>query len=217
MTQATTQPRTGDDAQGRPDRVVRDDDKSSHHMNNDMGFQESECGDDDVEHVEVDVYNNDYYTRESDYDMMAPMMDIPAGNDDSNCRDVKMRKALMQDSKESCLRPTIPQGMKECLAMLIDVAGHQAWTLWDSGSATTGITPSFIDVAKIKVFPLSNPHILQIGTVGSRAAVNFGTYVHISTHGLSCEEYVDVANFDHYNMIIGMPFMHARKVVLDFK
>ena len=101
--------------------------------------------------------------------------------------------------------------------MLIDVAGHQAWTLWDSGSTTTGITPSFVDVAKIKVFPLSNPHILQLVTVGSQAAVNFGTYVHISTHGMSREEYVDVANFDHYDMIIGTPFMHARKVVLNFE
>jgi len=75
----------GDDAQGRPDEVVWDDDKSSHHTNNDMSFQESEHGDDDVEHVEVNVYDNDYYTQESDYDMMAPMTDIPAGNDDSNC------------------------------------------------------------------------------------------------------------------------------------
>ena len=123
----------------------------------------------------------------------------------------------MRVSKESRLRPMIPQGMKECLAMLIDIAGYQAWTLWDSGSTTTGITPSFINVAKIKVFLLSNPHILQLGTVGSQAAVNFGTYVHISMYGLLREEYVDVANFDHYDMIIGTPFMCARKVVLDFE
>ena len=82
---------------------------------------------------------------------------------------------------------------------------------------TTGTTPSFIDVAKIKVFLLLNLHILQLGTVGSRAAVNFGTYVHISMHGMSHEEYVDVANFDHYDKIIGTPFIHARKVILNFE
>ena len=197
--------------------MVRDDDKSSHHPNDDVDFQESRHGDNDIEHVKVDMYENDYYTRESDYNMMAPMTDIPAGNDDSKYRDVKMRKALLRVSKESRPRPTIPQGIKKCLAMLIDVASHQAWILWDSGSTTTGITPSFVDVAKIKVFPLSNPHILQLGTVGSWAAVNFGTYIHISTHGMSREEYVNVANFDHYNMIIGTLFMRARKVVLNFE
>jgi len=192
----------------RPEEVVRDDD---------MDFQESRHGNDDIEHVEVDVYENDCYTWESDYDMMAPMMDIPAGNDDSKYQDVKMCKALLQVSKESRPRPMIPQGIKKCLAKLFDIAVHQTWTLWDSGSTTTGITLSFVDVAKIKIFPLSNPHILQLETVGSRAAVNFGMYVHISTQGMLREEYVDVANFDHYDMIIGTLFMHARKVVLDFE
>jgi len=182
-----------------------------------MDFQESRHGNDDIEHVEVDVYDNNYYTQESDYDMMAPMTDIPAGKNDSKYWDIKMHKALLWVSKESHPRPTVPQGMKECLAMLIDIAGHQAWTLLDSRSTTTGITPSFIDVAKIKIFLLSNPHILQLGTVGSRAAVNFGTYVHISMHGMLHEEYINMANFDHYNMIIGMLFMHARKVVLNFE
>jgi len=80
-----------------------------------------------------------------------------------------------------------------------------------------GITPSFVDVAKITVFPLKNPHVLQLGTVGSHVSVNFGTYVDIAMHGSSQREYVDVANFDRYDMIIGMPFMHSRKVILDFK
>jgi hypothetical protein len=149
--------------------------------------------------------------------MMAPMTDIPAKEDNPEYRDVKMRKAVLRVSKDSRPRPIVLQGIKECLVTLTDIDGHQAWTLWDSGSTTTGITPSFVDVAKIKVFPLSNPHILQLGTVGSRASVNFGTYVQIETHGESREEYVDVANFDHYDMIIGTPFMRARKVILDFE
>jgi len=28
---------------------------------------------------------------------------------------------------------------------------------------------------------------------------------------------VDIANFDHYDMIIGTPFMCSRKVILDFE
>ena len=123
----------------------------------------------------------------------------------------------MSVSKEAHTHPIIPAHMKECLATFTTVGGHQAWTLWDTGSTITGIMPSFVDVVKITVFPLKNPHILQLGTVGSRAAVNFGTYVEVAMHGLSHREYLDVANFDHYNMMIGTPFMCSHKVALDFE
>jgi len=36
-------------------------------------------------------------------------------------------------------------------------------------------------------------------------------------HYYNPTEYVDVVNFDHYDMIIGTPFMRARKVILDFE
>jgi hypothetical protein len=171
----------------------------------------------EVDEVEVDVYDNDYYSRESDGDIMAAMTEVPADQDGHGERDVKMRKAVMSVSKEARVRPVVPPHLKECLATFTTVGGHKAWTLWDSGSTTTGVTPSFIDVAKITVFPLKNPHLLQLGTVGSRAAVNFGTFVDVETHGTSHREYLDVANFDRYDMIVGTPFMRSHKVILDFE
>jgi hypothetical protein len=148
---------------------------------------------------------------------LAAMTEIPADKVWSGERAIKMRKAVMKTSKESHPRPTILPNMKECLATFTKVGGQEAWTLWDSGSTTTGITPSFVDVAKITVFPLKNPHILQLGTVGSRASVNYGVHVDVETHGTLQREYVDVANFDRYDMIIGTPFMRSRKVILDFE
>ena len=173
--------------------------------------------DNDVEAVEVDVYDNDYYSRTTDDDFMAAMTEMPEDQFPKGEQNVKMRKVIMTVSKESRPRPVIPSDVKECLATFTKVGGQEAWTLWDSGSTTTGITPSFVDVAKITVFPLKNPHVLQLGTVGSRASVNFGTFVDVATHGTSQREYVDVANFDRYDMIIGTPFMRSRKVVLDFE
>ena len=123
----------------------------------------------------------------------------------------------MKVSKEVHSQLKIQSSVKECLATFTRVGGQEAWTLWDSWSTTTGITPSFVDMAKIMVFPLKEPHILQLGTIGSHASVNFGAYVDVVTHDVLQQEYVDVVNFDHYNMIIGMPFMHSRKVILDFK
>ncbi|KAF9456028.1 hypothetical protein BDZ94DRAFT_1144566, partial [Collybia nuda] len=105
----------------------------------------------------------------------------------------------------------------ECLATYVKVNGQDAWTLWDSGSTTTGITPAFAQVANIPVFALEDPHILQLGTTGSRANVNYGLYTQIKIQGTTTREYLDVANFDRYNMIVGTPYMHCNKVKLDFE
>ncbi|KAF8230435.1 hypothetical protein L208DRAFT_1281914, partial [Tricholoma matsutake] len=67
------------------------------------------------------------------------------------------------------------------------------------------------------VFPLTNPYMLQLGTVGSRATVNYGTDITLEAPGISDRTYVDIANFDCYNMIIGTPFMNKNKVILDFE
>jgi hypothetical protein len=72
-------------------------------------------------------------------------------------------------------------------------------------------------VADIRVFPLADPHILQLGTIGSCATVNFGMEVKVETPGAKDVIYVDIANFDCYDMIIGMPFMCKNKVLLDFE
>jgi len=172
---------------------------------------------DEVEEIEIDVYNNDYYLQSTDEDVLAAMIEMPMDKSHPSSKDVKMRKVVMTVSKESHPCPTIPSNVKECLATFMKVGGQKAWTLWDSGSTMTGIIPSFVDVAKITVFPLKNPHMLQLGTIGSRASINFGAYVDVATHSALKREYVDVANFDRYDMIIGTPFMRSRKVVLNFK
>jgi hypothetical protein len=82
---------------------------------------------------------------------------------------------------------------------------------------TTGITPAFGEVADIRVFPLADPHILQLSTICSHATINFGMEVKVETPGAEDVIYVDIANFDCYDMIIGTPFMRKNKVLLDFE
>ncbi|KAG6873561.1 hypothetical protein C0992_008642, partial [Termitomyces sp. T32_za158] len=140
------------------------------------------------EYVAVDVYDNDYYARD--------------------------------DKEEHMFALTKHQGdgrvQKECLVTYVEVNGHPAWTLWDSGSTTTGITPRFVHVNAIRVHELTEPLMLQLGTVGSHAVVQFGVEVKVKMSGQPTKEYVDIANFDRYDMIIGTPFMHKNKVSLDF-
>lgn len=129
----------------------------------------------------------------------------------------KLRKVQLRLEGKPRERPTIPQEMKECLATYVKVGDSEAWTLWDSGSTTTGMSPAYAEVANLSAFPLVKPIILQLGTIGSRATVNYGAEVNINIPGCDTLEYVDIANFDRYDMIIGTPFMRRNKVHLDFE
>ncbi|KAG6875944.1 hypothetical protein C0993_006639, partial [Termitomyces sp. T159_Od127] len=46
--------------------------------------------------------------------------------------------------------------------------------------------------------------------------VQFGVEVKVRMSGTLMKEYVDIVNFNRYDMIIGIPFMHKNKVMLDF-
>ena len=105
------------------------------------------------------------------------------------------------------MRPPTSPEEKECLATWVGVNGLKAWALWDSGSTTMGITPSFAEIAKVPVNTLEDPHILQLGTIGSRSTIKYGADVDIKIDDLETKSYIDIANFDCYDMIIGTLFL----------
>ncbi|KAG6896176.1 hypothetical protein C0995_011716 [Termitomyces sp. Mi166 len=65
-----------------------------------------------------------------------------------------------------------------------------------------GITPQFTHVNTTHIHELSEHLMLQLSTVGSHAMVQFGAEVKIKALGHPMKEYVDIANFDRYDMII---------------
>ncbi|KAF5350170.1 hypothetical protein D9756_009169 [Leucocoprinus leucothites] len=129
----------------------------------------------------------------------------------------KFKKISVPKSREKIERPQPTAEEKQCLASLVRIGGLEAWALWDSGSTTTGITPVFAQLANIKVHELRNPHILQLGTVGSRSMIKYGTTLNINIGDHTTSTYVDIANFDRYDAIIGTPFMRENHVKLDFE
>jgi hypothetical protein len=213
-----------DEHQSMADAEQVDDDKSS--TNGSHASQDAELADDE-EYVEMDIYEqNSYYERETETEFMAPLFDsqdhhgdmmATLTNEGHSTQEIKIRKARMKSSKSARLRPVTKPEDKECLATFVSVGGFNAWTLWDSGSTTMRITPTFAQVADITVLPLLNPHTLQLGTVGSRSTVNYGTETQVTAPGVNSTIYMDIANFDRYDMIIGTPFMRANRVQLDFE
>jgi predicted aspartyl protease len=103
------------------------------------------------------------------------------------------------------------------MAVLIKINGLEAYALLDSGSTTISVTHDFARVAKLSVLQLENPVALQLGTVGSRSMINYGTKAQIELGPIKENDaYLDVVNIDRYDMIIGTPFMRKHKFVLDF-
>ena len=138
------------------------------------------------------------------------------GSKDNTSPNLKTIKYRFQHTGKTRLRPTISQEERECLVSWITISDLAAWALWDSGSTTTGITPAFAELTKVKVDTLQDPHVLQLETVGSRFIIKYGADVMILVAKLKTTTYVDIANFDHYDMIVGTPWMRKHKVVLDF-
>ncbi|KAG6887015.1 hypothetical protein C0995_002396 [Termitomyces sp. Mi166 len=146
-----------------------------------------------------------------------PEVEELEGDDDAESIHIDGDEYVAVDKAADKLQqPQYTPQKKECLVTYVEVNGHPAWTLWDSGSTTTGIMPQFAHVNAICVHELTEPLMLQLETVGSHAVVQFSMEVKIKMSGHLTKEYVDIANFAHYDMIIATPFMHKNKVTLDF-
>ena len=78
------------------------------------------------------------------------------------------------------------------------------------------MSPEFARVANLKTFELDNPIPLQLGCVGSRSVINFGVDTRMSLGNRSEDVYFDIANIDHYDVIIGVPLLDKWGMSLDF-
>ena len=213
----------------------KDDDDPS-----DKNYQVSEAKDDEEsvipqsewEYQEMEIPASEFYENydeESDRENMAVMTVLPIEKapDVIAASDVGPKPKgpaekdnwnfQVQSSGKLRERPQVRPRDKECLATWTKVGDLEAWTLWDSRSTTSGITPSYAELAKIIVDTLTDPHVLQLGTVGSRSIIKFGADVSLRIAKQLYPSYVNVANFDRYDMIIGTPFMRKHGILLDFK
>ncbi|KAG6871190.1 hypothetical protein C0995_007407, partial [Termitomyces sp. Mi166 len=117
------------------------------------------------EYVTVDVYDNEYYTCEDDEEHLFALTEYQGDT-----------RITLQKAADKLQRPQYTPQEKECLVTYVEVNGHPAWMLWDSGSTTMGI---FAHINAIHVHELLEHLMLQLSTVGSHAMVQFGAEVKI--------------------------------------
>jgi hypothetical protein len=104
-----------------------------------------------------------------------------------------------------------------CLAAFIEINGIKAYALFDSGSTTDAVSPDFTRVAKLTAKELAKPVTLQLGCSGSRSKINFGTEPPIVFGTISANTYLDIANLDKYDTILGTLFMRKHGISLNFE
>ena len=75
----------------------------------------------------------------------------------------------------------------------------------------------FTRATGIKMFSLEKPIALQLACIGSRSMINYGTHVTIKICHKVVEEYFDIVNVEHYDAILGTPFLRKMGIVLDFR
>ena len=69
----------------------------------------------------------------------------------------------------------------------------------------------------IKTFALEQPIALQLACISSQSMINYGTHATIKLGCKVVEEYFDIVNVEHYNVILGTPFLRKMGIVLDFR
>ena len=69
----------------------------------------------------------------------------------------------------------------------------------------------------IKMFALEKPIALQLACIDSQSLINYGTHMTIKLGCKVVEVYLDIANVEHYNVILGTPFLRKIGIVLDFR
>ena len=110
-----------------------------------------------------------------------------------------------------------PKSKFKCITHYVKVNGVKALALFDSGSSVNAVSADFAVVAKLDTFPLQKAIPLQLGCSGSRSMINYGAKAdwELGSHRSNC--YFDVVNIDHYDIILGVPFLVENKVMLDFQ
>ena len=97
-----------------------------------------------------------------------------------------------------------------------EINGTQAHCLLDSRCKGVMISPDYIQAMGIPIFKLEHPVRLQLACVGSKSTINYGVKSSIVFRNKHVKEYFNMANINHYNVILGMPFLWWLRITLDF-
>ena len=110
------------------------------------------------------------------------------------------------DKAVESTRPQIAPEMRRCVTIETKVNGCKVYIMIDTRSTSNFVSPAFAKVTGMKIFPLEQQFMLQLGYIGSQSKITHGGKIHIKLGSGTSEIYFDVANINQYNCILGIPF-----------
>ena len=102
------------------------------------------------------------------------------------------------------------------IVVKMEINGHPARALLDSGSLGDFISSTLVDQLSITREPLSTPLSLHLAVQGSRSKVNASVSVKLKYQGIDDTRTLDIINLNNYDLILGTPFMFQHKICLGF-
>ncbi|OSC99262.1 hypothetical protein PYCCODRAFT_1373452, partial [Trametes coccinea BRFM310] len=104
----------------------------------------------------------------------------------------------------------------EPVVVVVNINGHPARALLDSGSLSDFMSAKMAHQLGVKVFELEKPLPVHLAVQGSRAKINFGCRAVLEYQNIRDERYFDVVNLLNYDLILGTPFLYQHKVSFSF-
>ena len=132
--------------------------------------------------------------------------------------DKKERRRLplvVRKSTEPKPRPPRSISNVRLLVAKMSINELEAVVMLDSGSTTDALSPEFARVANLKIYALTEPVTVRLGTRGSRSSIVYGTDALVRYESINDRHYFDIVNVDKYDAIIGLVFMRRFGIVLD--
>ena len=100
--------------------------------------------------------------------------------------------------------------------VVVNIDGHPACALIDSGSLADFMSAKLAHQLKVKTFELEKPLSVQLAVQGSRTKVNMGCRARLRYQEVTEDRYFDIINLQNYDLILETPFLHQHKIVMGF-
>ena len=97
-----------------------------------------------------------------------------------------------------------------------EINGMKAHCLLDSWRKGVLLSLEFMQAMGTKMFALEQPITLQLACISSWSMINYWTHATIKIGHKVVEEYINIANVEHYDAILGTPFLRKMGIILDF-
>ncbi|KAJ2921120.1 hypothetical protein H1R20_g15976, partial [Candolleomyces eurysporus] len=98
------------------------------------------------------------------------------------------------------------------IVVVVNVNGHPARALMDSGSLGDFISSTLVDQLKLKREKLDDPLNLQLAVQGSKSKITSKVKVRIAYQDIDEDRGFDVINVSNYDLILGTPFLYQHQV-----